>query len=407
MLTWVGGLIFCILLPPSSLSAEVTSTTGNLYFMLDSTPVALLNQYGFGIGAVSPAANLQVQGNAVITQHVSIGDAVSHSNLHVQGSMGMSLTFISTNTTLQESGSSSIVLADTNINNITLQLPYSGNVTGRTITIKKTSVLNSLYLTGGGNNIDDLGTVEFTASSNLAAAEVVSSGTQWYITESTTAVGTLAASNLLAWWKLDETSGVTAVDSSGQGHDGTLKNSTSFALNAATGKFGGGFKGDNSNDYIAVNHHVSLNPSTFTLSTWVNYYDFTGSDTFISHGDGSGNLAGFFFRCNDTTQKFALYISLAPNVYSSVIGSTVAQAGQWYHIAASYDLSNMRLYVNGNEESVTARTEVIDYGSGGNIRLANAIHATAGSPGATVDDIRFYDKALSTQEIEALYLSGK
>ena len=118
-------------------------------------------------------------------------------------------------------------------------------------------------------------------------------------------------------------------------------------------------------------------------------------------------MAGFFFRCNQTTQKFAIYGSLAAGGYSSAIGTTVAEVGVWYHIAASFDLSQLRVYVNGVEENVSTRTEVIGYGSGGNMRIGNAIHSTAGSPGATIDDMRFYDRALSAQEIEALYLSGK
>ena len=169
---------------PCSLFAQVASTSGELDFLLGSNTIATLNAQGFGIGVGTPTANLHVQGNAVIDHSLAIGTASAQANLHLQGSMSMSFTSLAANATLGEWGSDSVVFANTSNGNLTLNLPYAGNVSGRIISVKKTSSLYSLYLTGGGNDIDGFGTVEFAPDSNLAAAELMSIGPQWVMTSS-------------------------------------------------------------------------------------------------------------------------------------------------------------------------------------------------------------------------------
>ena len=62
---------------------------------------------------------------------------------------------------------------------------------------------------------------------------------------------------LAAWWKLDETAGVTAADSSDNGNDGTLEGDVQWA----EGILGGAWEGDGTGDYIRVPHSDSLDLS--------------------------------------------------------------------------------------------------------------------------------------------------
>jgi len=73
---------------------------------------------------------------------------------------------------------------------------------------------------------------------------------------------------LLAHWPLDETSGTTAADDSGNGLDATLYNGASFT----TGKFGNAVTFDGSDDYAATSA-TSLglnNEAALSLALWVN-----------------------------------------------------------------------------------------------------------------------------------------
>jgi ligand-binding sensor domain-containing protein len=73
--------------------------------------------------------------------------------------------------------------------------------------------------------------------------------------------------NLVAWYKFDEGSGTTALDSA-NGHNGTVNGATWTA-----GKVGGALSFDGVNDYVDVPDNPALRftqNSSFTLCAWVN-----------------------------------------------------------------------------------------------------------------------------------------
>ena len=117
------------------LFSEVKSTTGQILFDVNGDTVgeAFLNSTGLGLG-VTPASNLHVMGNAIISQNLSIGGVSGSSNLNLHGTLSMAVQSVSANAILSNY---SIILADSSSSNITLTLPYAGNVVGREYWIKK------------------------------------------------------------------------------------------------------------------------------------------------------------------------------------------------------------------------------------------------------------------------------
>ncbi len=76
--------------------------------------------------------------------------------------------------------------------------------------------------------------------------------------------GTAQASQL-GWWKLDETSGTTSSDGSGNGNDGTLQNMAGTEW--TSGQDVGGLDFDGTNDYIDTG--LSSNAATsITMMAW-------------------------------------------------------------------------------------------------------------------------------------------
>ena len=83
----------------------------------------------------------------------------------------------------------------------------------------------------------------------------------------------------------------------------------------------------------------------------------------------------------------------------------------WYHVAATYDGSSIKIYVNGVEEGTpTIESGPIDYigeqqdfkigaGEKGNGLLQNHFDGS-------IDDVRVYDRALSAEEVWQLYQAG-
>jgi hypothetical protein len=161
---------------------------------------------------------------------------------------------------------------------------------------------------------------------------------------------------LIGYWKLDENNGLSTVDLSGYGNDGILIGATWTA-----GKTGSALDFDGVDDYVLCAERIGtgpgtypevLMPETFTVSCWTKLDNFAYFSSFIGNGMDTGdNECGFFLYnwgwVGENEQDFGLAIRTeggmnyveTPNIY---------QTNTWYHLAATYDGTNVRIYVNGS-----------------------------------------------------------
>ena len=78
------------------------------------------------------------------------------------------------------------------------------------------------------------------------------------------------ADNPVAYWRLGEASGTTAVDETGS-HDGTYSGVTLGATGLLAGDTDTAVEFNNSTDYIEVADHADFEVSTFTFECWVKH----------------------------------------------------------------------------------------------------------------------------------------
>ncbi len=205
---------------------------------------------------------------------------------------------------------------------------------------------------------------------------------------------------LVGWWRLDETSGTTATDSSGLGNDGTCEGDVSWVA----GMIGGAWQGDGSGDYIRVPHSESLNISdAVTVSLWA--YGGGLPDQLISKGNWSSSYA---FRIDDSgIQGVIRKINFRGRTYSDSLNSNTAlPENDWTHIAITFDISaegnNQKIYFNGqvdaenrSENPLSTTTDDLHIG---------AEHAPAGQYRwfweGMLDDVQIYSRALTEAEIQ-------
>ena len=154
--------------------------------------------------------------------------------------------------------------------------------------------------------------------------------------------------SLVGWWKLDETSGNTAFDSSVNGKNGTLYGGPQ----RIAGKMNGALKFDVVDDYVSlpIGSLISTLRSC-TLSIWVNFSNIGGSwQRIFDFGTGInvymflspriyGEMAG--------PMRFA--ITTHSNSYESVLDAPSPLASGWHHVAVIIDSvsRNMKLYLDG------------------------------------------------------------
>jgi hypothetical protein len=201
--------------------------------------------------------------------------------------------------------------------------------------------------------------------------------------------------NLVGHWKLDETSGALASDSSDYLHDGTLVNSPVWT---SSGKIGGAVSFDGSNNIVIDNVAVNKNPGgANTVAFWMKW---NGSYTQMPFGwDGAYDL---FFQSN----AFGVNTGEGNILGISTSGLSI---GEWIHVAVIFpngvpDTSNTKIYIDGVSQSVTSQlgsttssrtaTEKIfisGWGINGSYRFDGDI-----------DDFRIYNRALTSNEVADL-----
>lgn len=236
----------------------------------------------------------------------------------------------------------------------------------------------------------------------------------------------LTTPNLLFWFKLDETSGTVAHDSSGHEADGAVHGGAHAAWLPTGGRQNGAlhFDGAPNQTNVAFPADCSQSPllsQSFTVATWVNFDRFqlspyTLGDFAMAHGTSGGTQGGWGLgatqKCGGETAGIEVASSAGMGANRTIrCGTTTLAPATWYHLAGVYDgpSATLDVYVNGLKEA-------------GNLTGSATIPGTIYPPpscvflGATgnqnnllqgaLDEARVYDRALSSDEIKALYVAS-
>jgi len=204
----------------------------------------------------------------------------------------------------------------------------------------------------------------------------------------------------VAWWKLDETSGTVAADSSGNGNDGKLKNMTGNEW--TTGKKNGALYFDGTNDYIKVDKSDSLDISdTFTVTLWVNYEGGSAPDNY------ERMLAKKKQWDSDKGWEISLETSYDEELTvrgNSDAGTAGAEevvsswaVGGWHHIAVVYEGSTATVYSDGVERDTVTIAPVVNNDE--DLYIGRYGDSDSYHWDGKMDDIRIYGRALSASEI--------
>jgi hypothetical protein len=87
-------------------------------------------------------------------------------------------------------------------------------------------------------------------------------------------------------------------------------------------------------------------------------------------------------------------------------GWTVQSANTWYHAVFVADGTNLTIYVNGVQRAQQSFPYSIDYGSDAVLIIGGRDAANGWTMNGRLDEIGVWNRALTTDEITALYNSG-
>jgi hypothetical protein len=198
---------------------------------------------------------------------------------------------------------------------------------------------------------------------------------------------------LVAAYGFEETTGTGATDSSGKNNPGTLNGPT----RTTSGKFGRALTFDGVNDQVNVADSASLDlTNALTLEAWVNPSALgTAWRTVLMKEQPSATVYALYGN-TDTTRPSANFFTTSEQ---DVRGTAALGLNTWSHLAATYDGSVARLYVNGTQVATKALNAPLVTSTGALRIGGNNIWGEwfAG----TIDEVRVYRRVLTAAEIQA------
>jgi len=205
-----------------------------------------------------------------------------------------------------------------------------------------------------------------------------------------------------AFWRLGEAAGTTAVDETGS-NAGTYFNGVVLGIpGALTGSTNTSASFDGVNDYVSVPHSTSLNATTgVTVEAWIKRSR-TGAwqNVVAKPGNGANAVQNYALWLNTTNQ--IVFVFGNGTASGSVYGPSVDT--NWHYVAATYDNSVARIYVDGVQQAsatstvkLTANTQPLLIGrTTDNNRIF----------GGLIDEPAVYRSALSATRIRTHYAKG-
>jgi hypothetical protein len=244
-------------------------------------------------------------------------------------------------------------------------------------------------------------TVQARDKSNYANVTGASSA----LSATTDALPTLPLPN--AYWAMDETSGTSVSDSSGNGNTGTLVGLTDAAW--VTGKFGNCLD-INGSGYMTVpsSSTIDFGDQDMTVSFWLKAPTSITASTqqeILIKGTitapGSGCRYEFYRKNDGSTDKFRFAIDDNVTKSELTVDSSVVCTGGWVHVVGIRDTSASLIKLYANNVLVGSATD-----STGSISqtepllISDPTNVMTGS----IDDVLIYGSALTADQIYAIYL---
>ena len=196
---------------------------------------------------------------------------------------------------------------------------------------------------------------------------------------------TNARADLVGHWPLDD-SGVEAEDVTGNGHTGAVLGGVEWVA----GQFGGAALFDGSGQ-IQVASTPMLEVEELSATMWITFFDVNPPrQDFFSKNDR------FALSLHENAEPFKIYPIVKTAVDWFVApGKVVIEPDVWHHVAMVYDGDGSVTYLDGVLDAETVGQGTLDWVGG---LLTFGTFQDRFLKG-TMDEVKYYDSALSEEEV--------
>ena len=209
---------------------------------------------------------------------------------------------------------------------------------------------------------------------------------------------------LVSHWKFDEGGGSIAFDWAGD-NDGVV-----YGAQWVDGVLEEALNFDASDDYVAVADDPSLRvnqSASFSVCLWAKPYSNRMINSWMlskMRADGRHGVFGYSLAWQEQTSKFIFIVEDSWHA-STYLYSSEVPPGSWYNVAIVYDNKDMKIYVNGrlhNSETFAYDTGETEPDKEFVIGARSFDYIVRDHFDGSIDDVRFYGRALLPDEIDQL-----
>lgn len=203
----------------------------------------------------------------------------------------------------------------------------------------------------------------------------------------------LAESSLVHFWKLNEAAASGTVADS--------KGSLTGTVNGATlGSTALGNDGETSASFNGTSNNIKFTSLWGTNANWtyeavVKQTAFNSTTPFVC-GTGNNQSGNAIYVGMGGADSTHIVVQILLNGASLLSGSTLLALNSTHHIAATYDGTNLTLYINGVQDAQTAHAAIAATGTTGTIGAGwNSFSSSANQfYTGNIEKVAFYNQAL-------------
>ena len=223
-------------------------------------------------------------------------------------------------------------------------------------------------------------------------------------TDATAAITTVSRTDphLIGWWQFEESTGATVSDASAGGHIGQLEGGLAFESHSVPGRIGKALRFDGKEACVRISGFKGVTGGQpRTVVAWIKTKSTEGE--IVSWGDNAAGKKWMFGHIRG-------HLGVSPHGgYLYMKAATDDDA--WHQVAVVVREASppnlhdhVALYKDGTPAEIDDIGLLdlwpIDTGNQGEVRIGRQFKGA-------IDDVRIYDRALSEDEIHALFEQGK
>jgi hypothetical protein len=236
-------------------------------------------------------------------------------------------------------------------------------------------------------------TVDYTPSSGVSYNLIVSPRLKYQ--------QTILSSSPILYWRMNTTSGTTVTDYSGSARNGaTVGSPTLETVGLLVNDSDTAITFDGSTQYATLAYASWMNTPYITLEAIIKPIAINSASIYhILDRDNSTSNPNRIFQFRINSQRFEITLWDNTGTLWVTTGSTTTITnGQTYHLAATYDGTTSKIYVNGKLEQSATRSGTLQLSGTRQLNVGTHISTYYRFPGV-IDEVAWYSTPLSAETI--------